>query len=76
MAGATAGHDGKRRAGRRFHPRRVGPARHKTRAGGRAILIPGFYVQGVGGGTGAGPATGTVGKSAGPTISRYSMSGE
>ncbi len=36
----------------------------------------GHYAQGVGSGTGTGPSTSMVLKSAGDTISRYSMSGE
>ena len=36
----------------------------------------GFYFHGLGSGTSHGPATSTLVKSAGPTISRYSMSAE
>jgi hypothetical protein len=44
--------------------------------GSNATKKPDGYAHGVGAGTAQGPSTSTVEKSAGPTTSRYSMSGE
>ena len=62
----------------RGHGTARAPPASRPRAGtasGAGIMAAGFD-QGVGRGTGQGPTASTVPKSAGPTTSRYSMSGE